>query len=306
MSARLNMAARLRFQDIIEHPVPEISVVDIGAALEGEQRYRNLVADGLAVVTGFEPNREQFARLQEQGGRQRYLPICLGNGGPATLNITAWPGCSSLLQPDPNVIDLFQTISVYADDPETNFRVLRSEEVKTVRLDDVEDLHVDFIKLDTQGSELEILRHGTRKLRDTVVIECEVEFIPLYHSQPLFGDIQVFLRDQGFVLHKLIDCAGRPFRPLLPPNPCLPMSQLLWADAIFVRDFSRLETYGDEALLKAAAVLDTVYASYDLAALLLAAYDRRRGTQTRQRYFASISNRDLALQFLNIKDAPNE
>ncbi len=82
------------------------------------------------------------------------------------------------------------------------------------------------------------MRNGTKKLQDVLVVETEVEFLALYKDQPLFGDLQVFLRDHGFVLHKLIDVAGRPFRPISPPNPHTPMSQLLWADAIFVRDFT--------------------------------------------------------------------
>ena len=78
-----------------------------------------------------------------------------------------------------------------------------------------------------------------------------------------------------------------------------------WADAIFVRDFTRLDTYRDEGLLKAAAILDLVYSSIDLVALLLAEYDRRRGTNTHDRYIGSLKERylkqELQLQFLNIK-----
>jgi len=294
------MAKSPSFQDIIDNPIPRISIVDVGAMSEGQERYDKLLESGLATVTGFEPNPEEFARLQGRPGPYRYLPVFLGNGGPATFNVTRYPGCSSLLLPNPEVIDLFSTIG--ATLPEDNFRVIRSEEVQTTRLDDIDDLEVDYIKLDVQGSELEIMRHGTGKLADTAVIECEVEFMPLYRDQPLFGDIQVFLRDQGFVLHKMIDCAGRPFRPFQPPNPFLPMSQLLWADAIFVRDFTRLDTYGDDALLKAAAVLDVVYGSYDLVTLLLGEFDRRRCTQIRTRYLASLRQRNLLLHFLNIKD----
>ena len=84
------------------------------------------------------------------------------------------------------------------------------------------------------------------------------------------------------------------------------MSQLLWADAIFVRDFTRLDTYCDDGLLKAATVLDSVYRSVDLAALLLAEYDRRRGTQTRQSYMEWLPNREVFVQILNFKDKPGE
>ena len=135
------------------------------------------------------------------------------------------------------------------------------------------------------------------------MIECEVEFVPLYKSQPLFGDVQCFLRDRGFVLHKLIDVAGRPFRPFTPPNLYQPMSQMLWADAIFVRDFSRLDAYSDDDLLKAAAVLDMVYWSYDLAGLLLLEYDRRANTHLYRTYVSELVKRpSLPVQVANVLD----
>src|SRR5262249_48628134 len=139
-------------------------------------------------------------------------------------------------------------------------------------------LTADYLKIDTQGAELEIMRNGTSVLTNALVIECEVEFVPLYRQQPVLGDVQCFLRDHGFMLHKLIDVAGRPLHPFKPPNPYVPISQLLWADAIFVKDFTRLDAYSDDGLLKAAAILDMIYGSYDLAGLLLIEYDRRSKT----------------------------
>jgi hypothetical protein len=55
-------------------------------------------------------------------------------------------------------------------------------------------------------------------------------------------------------------------RPVRPANLCAPISQVMWADAIFVRDFSRIDAYGDDGLVKAATILHTVYQSFDLAA----------------------------------------
>ncbi len=135
------------------------------------------------------------------------------------------------------------------------------------------NISIDYLKIDVQGYELEIMRNGREKLSNALVIETEVEFVPLYQDQLLFGDIQCFMREQGFVLHKFIDVGGRPFRPFNPPNPFYPISQLLFADAIFIRDFTRLDRYSEDGLLKAAAILDLVYGSYDIAALLLNEYD---------------------------------
>lgn len=290
----------MRFSAAVGYPLPTIDIVDVGAMLEGKERYSPLLEEGLARVVGFEPNPEQFARLQGRPGPYRYYPVFLGNGQASAFNITRYPGCCSLLRPDPSMIDLFQTIA--CADAGGNFHVTGSVPVKTTRMDDLgDDFRMDYVKLDVQGSELEILRHGTAKLADAVVIETEVEFVPIYENQPLFGDIQCFLRDQGFVLHKFIDVAGRPFRPFKTANLTLPMSQVLWADAVFVRDFTKLETYTDDGLLKAATVLDVVYASPDLVALLLAEFDRRRGTGLCTSYTSTLNQRDIKLKCMNFK-----
>jgi FkbM family methyltransferase len=284
--------------------IPTIQILDVGAMAAGQERYHPLVASGLAQVTGLEPNPAEYARLKDRKGPYRYLPYFLGSGQSATFHLTRYPGCSSLLTPDPSVIDLFITIG--AADPNGNFHVQKTETVETVRLDDIKPaLTVDFLKADAQGSELEIMRHGTSTLSNTVLIECEVEFVPIYRGQPLFGDVQCFLRDRGFVLHKLIDVAGRAFRPFTPPNPYMPVSQMLWADAIFVRDFTRLDAYSDDDLLKAAAVLDMVYCSYDLVGLLLTEYDRRTKANVLQAYADDMKIRSsLSVQLLNIVDRP--
>ncbi len=292
------------FSDILGRKLPTVEILDVGAMATGQERYHGLLATGLAQVTGFEPNPAEFARLKDRPGLYRYLPYFLGSGGPATFHLTRYPGCSSLLMPDPKVIDMFMTIG--CADAGGNFHVVKTEPVETKRLDDIKpEVKADLIKVDAQGYELEIMRHGTTTVSHALVIECEVEFVPLYKDQPLFGDVQCFLRDRGFALHKLIDCAGRPFRPFNTPNPFLPMSQVLWADAIFVRDFTRLDAYSDDDLLKAAAILDVVYSSYDLVGILLAEYDKRAKSSVRQAYVSDLQKRSsLSVRVLNIMDHP--
>jgi hypothetical protein len=66
---------------------------------------------------------------------------------------------------------------------------------------------VDAIKIDTQGSELAILQGGADILRTVRSVEIEVEFNELYEDIPLFGEIDAYMRSQGFVLWKLRDLA---------------------------------------------------------------------------------------------------
>lgn len=58
--------------------------------------------------------------------------------------------------------------------------------------------HVDFIWLDTQGSELSILKGAPRILKTTNVVFMEVEFLELYKDQPLFKDVKEWLEKNGF------------------------------------------------------------------------------------------------------------
>lgn len=282
-------AASPYLQAIVGTPIPRIEILDIGAMAEGAERYRPLVDQGLASVTGFEPNPAEFARLSGRAGPYTYHPACLGDGKPATLHVTRYPGCSSLLEPDPAVIDAFSGIG--ASPPGGNFAVVSTMPVATVRLDDVAGCaRPDMIKIDVQGAELLVLENGPRAVAGALVVETEAEFVPLYKGQPLFGDLHAFLRGHGFELHKLMDVSGRCYRPLVLDSPYAAISQLLWADAVFVRSPFDLAAYSDDDLLKAAAILNDVYRSYDLVHRLLAERDGRTGGATTAAYAAFLNS----------------
>lgn len=62
---------------------------------------------------------------------------------------------------------------------------------------------IDYLKLDTQGSELEILQGGDSLVQTARCIDIEVEFNPVYEGQTLFGETDTYLRSKGFVLWRL-------------------------------------------------------------------------------------------------------
>ena len=202
--------------------------------------------------------------MKSREGRGTYLLQPLHRkGGPATFHTCEFAGCSSLYRPDPRVIDLFTGIGTV---PTANFHVISTEEVETTRLDDVPELDsCDYLLIDVQGAELDVLSGATETLRETAVVEVEVEFIPLYEGQPLFADVEIFLRERGFLLHSWIDVSGRGLRPFAAGDRARPVSQFLWADAVFVRDFRRIDDLSPAKLLQTAIVLHEVYLSPDLA-----------------------------------------
>jgi FkbM family methyltransferase len=281
---------------------PHIEILDIGAMPEGAPRYQRLLDLGQATVTSFEPQEEQRqALLASKKGKGRVLPHILGDGRPGVFHITRYPGCTSLLEPDPAVIDLFCHID--ATEPDGNFTVIRQEPVETVRLDDIDVCpQADYVKIDIQGSELTVLENGLNKISQALVIETEAEFLPVYKNQPLFCDLQNFLRSQGFMFHKFIDIAGRTFRPMRLPQAGLALSQALWSDAVFVRDFTSLERFSDEQLLKAALVLHEAYFSYDLALRLLLEHDRRTQGGAGEEYSRKLqASKGLDVLYMTLK-----
>lgn len=290
-------------EDALGIVLPSLEILDVGAMQEGEDRYEPLRGMQRARVTGFEPDEAQHAKLQtSKRAEDQYLPYFLGSGDTQTFHIARYPGCSSLYRADSKTIDPFTSIGTGATG---NFTVSETMEVQTRRLDDIPECPApDLIKLDAQGAELDILRHGIDTLESALVVESEVEFIPIYENQPLFGDIQVFMREQGLLLHKFIDIAGRSLEPFARDgNPFAATSQLLWADAVFVRDFTKLECLADEQLLKAALILHQVYYSYDLVHLLLKEYDTRTDSNLSTSYTQALSNAtDLPFLYMNLKE----
>jgi FkbM family methyltransferase len=147
--------------DIIDCPLPTLDIFDIGAMLEdGRDHYDALVAQNLARVTGLEPKQVALDRLTQRAGPYRYFPLFLGDGGTATCHFTHYTGCSSLFEPDPAIIGLFETMGAWEG---WDFHVIKAERVRATRLDDLRDeIRADYIKIDVQGAELLVLCSGRR------------------------------------------------------------------------------------------------------------------------------------------------
>jgi len=102
---------------------------------------------------------------------------------------------------------------------------------------------VDFLELDTQGTELEILKGADRFLASSVVgLQTEVEFSSLYDAQPLFAAVDEYLRGFGFML---FDLTRNRYRRAAMARDLVTRGQLLWGDAVYLQDYRRFS--GDTA-----------------------------------------------------------
>lgn len=271
-----------RFRDLFPE-LELIQIVDVGAMSVGGEAapYQHLLEDKLARVTGFEPNAEECRKLNANlDESQRYLPYFIGEGGPATYYETNQVMTGSLYEPNTPLLSAFQNLAELVTP-------VAQHPIQTHRLDDLhsEIPDCDLLKMDIQGAELSALRGGQQFLTHVSVIQIEANFVPLYKDMPLFAEVDQHLRSQGFLFHTFHGIAGRAFKPFLKANNVnMPLRQILWSDAIYVRNFLEFAQQPVSKLLRLAAVLHEVYGSFDLAYKALEATDQLEGTGRALRY----------------------
>jgi len=228
---------------------------------------------------GFEPVAAEFEKLRHKTTEHtRYFPYFVGDGTTRAFHECSFSATSSLFEPNTALLAKFQNL-------EELVRAVKTYPVETKRLDDIPEVTgTDFLKVDVQGAELLVFRGGERMLNDVLVVQTEVEFVPLYKDQPLFAEVDMFLRGRGLQFHRM-SWSGRTFKPLIVNNDAYAaMSQMLWGDAVYVRDFMTFDRLAPLALLKLACIVHECYGSYDLAALALSAYDAQTGARLHPAY----------------------
>ncbi len=76
--------------------------------------------------------------------------------------------------------------------------------IPTIRLEDYLNTHSEmpefFLKLDTQGTELDILKGAGDWIHKMRVIQIELNFAETYEQCPLFDEVYQFLRTRHFIL----------------------------------------------------------------------------------------------------------
>ncbi len=200
------------------------------------------------LIFGFDPDKEECNRLEKSYNNDsiRLIPIALADKlGNRTLFLTKEPGCSSLYKPDTNLTKNYPALDCATE--------VAQIEVELSTLDiwakDNSVNYIDYIKIDTQGAELSILKGASKILSSVRYLEIEVEFNPIYEGQPIFSDVDFFLRKFGFVLWKLsnlVHYAKEGESELVLSNDSINYDhhkleyqtrggQIYWADAFYIR-----------------------------------------------------------------------
>lgn len=262
--------------------LPPIHVVDVGAnPIEGDAPYQRLLSQGLCHVVGFEPQEGPYeALLAQKSANETYFRAALGSGGKFGLHLFHHSGFTSLFGITDRLAKLFGFVRAT--------RETGVVEIETTRLDDLAGVErIDYLKIDVQGAERDIIAAGRAKLAQAVLVQTEVRFVPLYAGEPCFAGLDQELQAQGFLFHdfaflKRVPLVSRHSKLLRP----LARRQVLDGDAYYVRDLSRPDLFSDEQLLRLCLLADMVMQDAELVVFCLDELEGRKAVAkgSAQRY----------------------
>ena len=233
-----------------------INIMDIGASGGLDERWIRLAKRVRPIVC--EPDERALAGLETLLRRDfadpLVLPVAVGDGGPQHLYLCKRQEVSSLLEPDVEILNRFPDAGRFAVEKQIALDTKRVDDL--VAQNAIGDVH--FLKVDTQGSELEILRSGERTLQRTIGIDCEVEFTPIYKDQPCFDEIHRYLTGLGFELFDIKRCFWTRDRRTVQRK-----GQLIFGDALYLRP-PEDPIFADASLAQSAALIYAAYGYQDL------------------------------------------
>jgi FkbM family methyltransferase len=269
---------------LAELPVRAVMVVDVGASPLSQEvePYAPLVRAGRARVTGFEPDPiglDELHRRFPDERTHRFFPNFVGSGARATFYETEWSLTASLFEPDRRILDRYHHLGELVVE-----RARHS--VETSRLDDLlAPGDMDVLKIDVQGAERLVFDGARQRLDECLVVWTEVEFVPLYKDQPLFGDVDARLRTHGLQFLCFAGVSQRNLRSwpkvgVKPPQ----RAQQLWADAIYVPQPERLDSLSADAAARLALTAHHMLGAYDLCHAALVRHDALSSSDFAARY----------------------
>lgn len=153
----------------------------------------------------FEPDQQESERLKEKYARRSdeifiFNNALLNNEGKTFINYFRNRAMSSMCNRNP-------VVSQYQGEREFEPEIVDSQEVDVITIDSFcrnNNVDLDFLKLDTEGSEFLILQGAEEQIaKDVLGICCEVAFDRIFEGMAMFSEIHEWMINRGFFLLNL-------------------------------------------------------------------------------------------------------
>lgn len=243
-----------------------INLIDIGSSGSLDAKWAPIKE--LVNLVGFDPNKEECERQNKLPTPYRhstFLPYAVhGKDGVETLYKTRSIYCYSLLKPNKEWLDRFAFHELFD---------VQGEEAIAVRaidkIDELNKVSPDVIKIDVQGLELPILSKARRLLESAFYVETETGFTTNYVGETTFSQLDAFMQASGFLMFDININHRIPRNNRFKEHPT-GKEQILWAEAVWLKDYVGLEHQGkfdalglDELKAKKVLTLCALQQCYD-------------------------------------------
>lgn len=173
-------------------------LVDVGASGAPPHAWRELAP--LATYVGFDPDLRELHESNDYGFRRFIMvdkAITSRSGDTVDFNLTASPHCSSVLTPNVDALSRYSFTEL--------FDVVRTASVQstTMRaaLEAAGISRIDWLKLDTQGTDLDIIESLDPELHDGLLaVDIEPGVDEFYVAENTFTQAHDRLMSRGFWL----------------------------------------------------------------------------------------------------------
>jgi FkbM family methyltransferase len=223
-------------------------------------------------VLGFEPDEKECSRLinmkevVDQWANFALEPIGLYNSkGIRKLYLHSVDTNHSLLPANSKFVNRYSM---------EKFKVIGDTPVEVDLLDNIYDAKfmnsgpfAEFVKIDTQGTEYEILQGAKKVLqKDSVALVIEVSFFELYEGQKLFCDIEQLLRKNDFAFFGFSSKLHTRSCKFLDKQNEITRERVMQADAVFFRDPVTSEKTSTKRQNQSIFIISLLLGFYDYAA----------------------------------------
>ena len=265
---------RNNLYNYIKNLTRNISVLDVGARggigwpwTDFDNNFVNSIL--------IEPDPIEAKNIQDSLSKSTntvVLPVAFWNNICSMhLNLNKSPGTSSIFKSKLSFLDQFPDSDRFHAD-----KIIKVDCTTIDYLIENKQMpQFDFAKIDIQGGELAVLEGGLNYIKSNVVgLELEVEFVQLYEKQPLFAEIDIFVRNSLGL--ELWDLSKAHWKYLNGTSSLPKKGRLIFANVLYLRPLQGLNTWlkefpDDQACEKLLMLISTslAYGFLDYASAIL-------------------------------------
>jgi FkbM family methyltransferase len=241
-----------------------IVIVDVGASGGIDPRWSKTTKFYKGIL--FEPDPRAFEALKKNSDHNLIIinSALSDSNKEVEFHLCKKQEVSSVYPPNFNFLDKFTDSERFNVEKIIHLNAdTLDNQLKKEGIDEV-----DFIKIDTEGYELSILKGSSSCLENVVGLEVEVEFEPKYIGQPLFSEIDNYVKENGFTL---VDLKRYYWKRKNNKNTGSSKGQIIFGDALYFKNPEQILSSSNISQEKIIRTI-YVYLSYgyvDLSQVLL-------------------------------------